>query len=96
MLRVAVAAVVLVVGAVAAVPAGATRAPATDVRAPAATADARAPLAGVRDVFTRRPGRTELRLLDPVTLAPAGRAVRLHGFLRGAVRSPGAGGSRSA
>ena len=92
MLRVAVTAVVLLVGAAAAVPAGATRAPATEgVRAPAAAADARAPVAGVRDVFTRRPGRTELRLLDPVTLAPAGRAVRLHGFLRGAVRSPGGG-----
>src|SRR4051812_8290571 len=52
--------------------------------APAAWAES--PIPAVRDVFRPGPARSELRTLDPVTLAPIGRAVRLHGYLRGWTR----------
>jgi hypothetical protein len=57
--------------------------------APAATAGP--PVAVVHDVFGRGPAHSELRAVDPATLAPAGSAVRLRGYLRGWTRSPAGG-----
>lgn len=57
--------------------------------APAATAGP--PVALVQDVFGRGVAHSELSAVDPATLAPAGPAVRLRGFLRGWTRSPAGG-----
>jgi hypothetical protein len=56
----------------------------------AALATAVALLTSVQDVFPRGDAHSELRRVHPVTLAPAGSAVRLDGFLQGGwARSPG-------
>jgi hypothetical protein len=57
--------------------------------APAAMAGP--PVAVVRDVFGRGSVRSELRAVNPATLAPVRRAVALRGFLRGWTRSPAGG-----
>jgi hypothetical protein len=57
----------------------------------AATPAAMASPPGVHDVFGRGAAHSELSAVDPVTLAPAGPAVRLRGFVRGWTRSTAGG-----